>query len=360
MKVVAAEGAPLSVPLLEPFVIASGALDATRSIVIRLTVENEPGGRAVGLGEAAALPPVTACDQPDLLRELDAARKGLSTITFTDVSSLSRAVADRIPNPVLRAGVEAALLDAMGQLEGRSVAELLADGAPTARAFVTDITIPIAAPAHMADLAAAHRARGFSVFKVKVGRDLDADCAALRAIQARVPDARFRIDANGGYDLDAARALLDATQGLTIECFEQPCARGAEESMAELARSTPVPLVADESLRSPQDLELLLRTRCVAGVNLKLVKLGGLVAAAEVGRRARAAGLSIMVGAMVETRLGLSAMMHVASALGGADWVDLDTQMLLAREAFSGGYAQSGPELSLDGAPGLGIREVSS
>lgn len=359
MKVVAATGAPLSVPLLEPFVIASGALDATQSVVVRVTVEHDRQ-RAVGVGEAAALPPVTACDQTALMGDTTAAAPSLVGTEWTDANGLAAALAERVPNPVLRAGVEAACLDAWGKLVRRSVATLLAGDGAVARDFTTDITIPIGAPDHMAELATRHRAQGFHVFKVKVGRDVDADCAALCAIAQRVPDARFRIDANGGYDLVAARALLDATRALTIECFEQPCARGAEAVMLELSRHTRVPLVADESLRSAADLEDILASKCAAGVNLKLVKLGGLVTAYAVGRRARAAGLSLMVGAMVETRLGLTAMMHVAGALGGADWVDLDTQLLLAQEAFAGGYTQTGPRQTLSAGPGLGIEEVTA
>jgi L-alanine-DL-glutamate epimerase-like enolase superfamily enzyme len=150
--------------------------------------------------------------------------------------------------------------------------------------------------------------------------------------------------------------LASATSsGLVLECFEQPCARGDEAAHAELARTTDVPIVADESLRGEDDLRRIVAERSARGVNLKLVKLGGLVRALDVGEQAKAAGLSIMCGAMVETRLGLTAMMHVASALGGADFVDLDTQLLLTHERFVGGYDQDGPRMTLRTGAGFAL-----
>ncbi len=80
-------------------------------------------------------------------------------------------------------------------------------------------------------------------------------------------------------------------------------------------------------------------------MNLKLVKLGGPIASLALGRRARAAGLRLMAGAMVETRVGLLAMAHVVAALGGADWIDLDTAFLLASDPFEGGWSVSGPHI---------------
>ncbi len=95
-------------------------------------------------------------------------------------------------------------------------------------------------------------------------------------------------------------------------------------------------------------------------MNLKLAKLGGPLAALALGRRARAAGLRLMAGAMVETRVGLMAMAHVVTALGGVEWVDLDTAFLLAGDPFSGGWNVEGAHLRLTGEPGLGLAVTGS
>src|SRR6185503_9900774 len=231
-------------------------------------------------------------------------------------------------------------------------------GSSAARTLETDITLPISDPERMAATAAAHREAGFLCFKVKVGRDWRADLASLRAVAGEVPRARFRLDANAGFRASEALALLDAAlgDGLAIECYEQPCAADDLAGMAEVAARSSVPVVADESFRGAADLDRLVAARAADAVNLKLGKLGGPLAALALGRRARAAGLRLMAGAMVETRVGLLAMAHVVTALGGVDWVDLDTAFLLAHDPFAGGWRVDGPRIELTGEPGLGVR----
>ena len=209
----------------------------------------------------------------------------------------------------------------------------------------------------MAVTARGHAGRGFDCFKVKVGRDWRADLASLRAVAAAVPGARFRLDANAGFGAKEALALLDAAlaDGLTIECYEQPCGTDDLAGMAAVTAASPVPVVADESCRGPGDLDRLIAARAAHAINLKLSKLGGPLAALALGRRARAAGLGLMAGAMVETRIGLLAMAHVVAALGGVEWVDLDTAFLLAANPFVGGWQVEGPRIALDDTPGLGV-----
>jgi L-alanine-DL-glutamate epimerase-like enolase superfamily enzyme len=360
VTLVALEVEPLSIPVREPFVIASGRIDATRAALVRATVEDAAGRGAPGYGEAAALPPVTREDQPELLASIAAAAPRLAGARLGRLSDLAAAVARALPDSaVARAGVETAILDAWSRLAGVSVARALgapAQGTPTS--LITDITLPISDPTRMAEVARRHHAGGFSCFKVKVGRDWRADRASLRAVAAAVPGARFRLDANAGFSAADALALLDAAlgDGLALECYEQPCAADDLDGMAEVTACSPVPVVADESFRGPADLDRLVRARAANGVNLKLVKLGGPIAAASLGRRARAAGLSLMAGAMVESRVGLLAMAHVVVALGGVEWVDLDTAFLLASDPFAGGWSVSGAHIALSGGPGLDVR----
>jgi L-Ala-D/L-Glu epimerase / N-acetyl-D-glutamate racemase len=363
VEVVAIEVEPLSVPLRDPFVIASGRIDVTRAALVRATVEDADGRRAGGLGEAAALPPVTREDQPDLLSAIARAApalRGLRLESSADPwAALSAALSRVLPDSaVALAGVETAILDAWCRAAGVPLARALAGGGGSlVSSFFTDITLPISDPVRMVEAARRHHAAGFDCFQVKVGRDWRADRASLRAVGAAIPGARIRLDANAGFNAADALALLDAVlaDGLIVECYEQPCAADDLAGMAEVTARSPVPVVADESFRGAADLDRIVSARAAHGVNLKLVKLGGAVASLELGRRARAAGLRLMAGAMVETRVGLLAMAHVVAALGGADWIDLDTAFLLAGEPFQGGWAVSGPRLELTGEPGLGV-----
>ena len=359
-SVVSIEVEPLSIPLREPFVIATGRIDTTRAALVRATLEDERGRRATGLGEAAALPPVTREDQPELVDAIAAAAPGLRGAAIAGVDDVATVVAGALPDSsIARAGVEAAILDGWARLTGRPLFAALGAGAGTLAAteLLTDITLPISDPERMAAGAAAHRRAGFTCFKVKVGRDWHADLASLRAVAASVPDASFRLDANAGFAPREALALVRAAldDGLRVECYEQPCAADDLAGMAEVAAGSPVPVVADESFRSPADLERLHAAGAAQAVNLKLGKLGGPLATLALARRARAAGLRLMAGAMVETRVGLLAMAHVVAALGGVDWVDLDTAFLLATDPFEGGWTFDGPRLRLATEPGLGV-----
>ncbi|MBK6810204.1 MAG: dipeptide epimerase [Sandaracinaceae bacterium] len=350
---------PLSVPLIEPFVIATGRIDTTRAALVQATLVDAHGRRAVGLGEAAALPPVTAEDQPELLAQLRIASARMTDVELgrLDTPDEVQGLLDECfeGQPVARAGMECALLDAAAQLASQPLCTWLT-GAPP-RDVITDMTLPIADPAHMAALARGYSAQGFNIFKVKIGKAIDDDLRALALIAHAVPSARFRLDANAGFSADQALRVLDACHAheLQLECFEQPCGRDDLSGMARVTASTRVPVVADESVRTLTELERVIDARAASGVNLKLVKCGGPLAALRIGQRAREAGLAIMCGGMVETRLGMTAMGHVVCALGGVDFADLDTAFLLASDPFEGGYTSEGALLRFLDTPGHGV-----
>ncbi len=345
----------LSIRTVDPFVIATGEVHATRSVLVKAELREE-GGRAtaLGLGEGACLPGVTKEDQPDALAAVEAARAVLRDRVLDDPLSLRAALAAALPDtPVARSAVEVALLDAWARLDQAPLYRWL--GGERSPAFETDITLPILAPARMAELAQQWRARGFTCFKVKVGRNFAADLAALEAVCAAVPRARFRPDANGGLSPgEAVRWVAEARKrGATVECFEQPCA--TLEQMAEACAQLDVPVLADESVKTLADLERVAEAKAATGVNLKIAKSGGLLAARAIGLAAQARGWPLMVGGMVESRLGMTAAAHLCASLGGVEFADLDTAWLLAEDPFRGGYEADGPRYRLPDVAGLGV-----
>jgi L-alanine-DL-glutamate epimerase-like enolase superfamily enzyme len=351
---------PLRVPLVEPFVIATGRLDTTDAVEVAITLE-QGGERFVGLGECATLSPVTRETAAAVSEAIRALPLGTHGPTATDVPD---AIAPLLVGlgPVARAGVETAWLDALARAKGQTLARFLEAEVVRSGRLVTrhetDITLPIADPEHMGALARGWIRRGFRSLKVKVGRAVDEDVAALRAIVAAAPSARLRLDANAALTADEALALLEQARGAgaDVELFEQPCRAEDLAGMAEVVARGDVPVVADESCKTVQDVDRLVEARAATGVNLKLVKNGGPLASLAVALRARARGLTVMAGAMVETRLGLSAMLHVISALGGVEHVDLDTALLLAEDPYEGGYEEALPALVLrDEGCGAGV-----
>jgi L-alanine-DL-glutamate epimerase-like enolase superfamily enzyme len=348
---------PLCVPLVEPFVIASGRLDATRAVEVEVRL-NWNGRQAMGLGESACLPPVTREDQPDVLRAIDdAAPSLLGRALPANFGALEGALGEVFPDfPVARAGVETALLDAMARVASLPLRAFL-DGERGARtvALETDVTVAIAEPERMLRLARAWRARGFRALKLKVGANVDAEAGALEAIGRALPGVRLRVDANGGF---SAREAIDLGRscerlGLAVECWEQPCAADDLDAIAKVADALTAPVIADESVKNYDDLLALVGR--ADGVNLKLAKMGGVLAAYRIGTAAQARGFKLMAGGMVETRLGMTAAAHVACALGGVDFVDLDTAWLLESDPYEGGYRADGPRYTMPLTPGLSV-----
>ena len=349
------DGAALSVPLRDPFVIATARAFATQSVVVTARLATGE----VGLGEGAALPPVTREDQSAVLAAVAAAAERLTGAVIGSVDALT-AILDEtaFASPVARAGIESAILDAVSKHAGVPLRELLGgEVGRTTRTLVTDITIPILEQERMVTLAREWRARGFTCFKVKVGKDMDADVRGLHAIHQAIPGATFRIDANAAFSARQALHLAREVErrGIAVECYEQPCYAKDLDAMAEVTAALEIPVIADESVANAEDLARVVAMRAADGINLKLAKSGGPLATFALGQRARAAGLQLMTGGMVETRLGMTAAAHVVAALGGVEYVDLDTAWLLADDPFVGGYIEDGPRYTLVDAAGLGI-----
>ena len=297
MQIRAISTEPLQVPLVDPFVIATARVETTPSVLVQVTIDG-PSGPVTGLGEAACLQPVTREGPVEVEAALAAVGpsllgRSLAAPTVEAFAALVGPALDRVP--VARAGLQVALLDAVARARGQHLVALLAPGAPLPRHLTCDITLPILPIERMVELAGEWSARGFRTFKVKVGHDLDKDRAALLAVRARVPGARFRLDANEGFGAAEAVTLLRACleAGLAIDCFEQPCPRGDLDGLEAVQAAAPgVPVLGDESLRSEADLDAILaRGGRIGGVNLKIVKHGGVLEALALGRRARAGGL---------------------------------------------------------------------
>jgi len=246
-----------------------------------------------------------------------------------------------------KCALDIALHDLAGKVAGVPVHELLglsADLPPT------DFTIGIDEPAIVAERAS--RASQFPALKIKVG-GAD-DIATLRAVR-NVFDGPIRVDANTGWELDEAIGLLPELVELGVELIEQPFPARRLDDLRRLQEVSSLPIVADESSVTIDDLDAL--EGVVAGVNVKLAKCGGVGPAARMLDRARELGLRTFLGCMEETSVGIAASAAVASL---ADWVDLDGNLLLADDPFSG--LELGPDCRwlLSDRPGLGLNRRNS
>jgi L-alanine-DL-glutamate epimerase-like enolase superfamily enzyme len=323
------------------FATAHGASDTRENVVVRL----EHGG-AVGLGEAAglhyhgeSLAGIEAC--------LVQAAAVLRRLALDDLD----AVLDRLPpgSAAARAAVDMALHDLWGQARGEPLYRLF--GLDPRRAPSTSFTVGLDAPDRMGQRA---REAAMPILKLKVGgpgRRDDDDEAALAAVRAAAPDAAIRIDANAGWSRDRAARLIARLARYGIELVEQPLPVDDIEGLRWLGGRVDVPVFADESARTADDVTRL--RGAVDGVVVKLMKCGGLRAARAVIAAARREGMSVMLSCMIESSLAVTAAAHLAPL---CDLVDLDGPLLIRDDPFRGlGY--DGARLQLPEGPGLGVAE---
>ena len=340
----------LNVPLLAPFTIAVSRLDHIANVAIRLELHEG----CVGWGETPTLPQVTTEDQATAFQLLNEQARDLIGRDAGEWRRIARDLADELPEyPSVRAGLEMALIDALSRSWGVPLFRFFGG---CQRRLITDITIPICAADEAQRLAAQYEHRGFTTLKTKVGLNLSEDVERVRAIRHGHAHCRLILDANEGYTPEQALELLKVLRAHNIEpaLLEQPVAREDWEGMGRLAREAGVPIAADESCRSARDALHIARDGLAQVINIKLAKCG-VVESMAIAAIARAAGIDLMIGGMVETRLAMGFAAHFAAGLGGFAWNDLDTPLLLAADPVRGGYVANGAEYDLDtGSAGHG------
>lgn len=334
---------PIRIETAHPFQIARGTRKQYEVFVVTLESDG-----LEGMGEAAPHPfygespmSVRAAIQ-SIGRFLDVepetARANLNT-EGCDLFEVLR------PHASVRAALDAALWDLRGRREGLPVWKLI--GADAAKTPLTSYTIGFDQPEVVdakVDAAAAYR-----ILKVKVG--IPGDMQMLDRIIAR-SGKTVRVDANEGWDLEAA---IENTRELfrrRVEFCEQPLPHGDAEGLRQLKRVSSLPIVLDESIVDPEDVAACRDQG--HGINIKLVKCGGITRALALIEAARACEMSVMIGCMIETSLGVTAAAHVSPL---CDYADLDGNLLLASDPFEGVRVAEG-RLVLPNEPGLGVRRV--
>ncbi|HSJ33283.1 MAG TPA: dipeptide epimerase [Longimicrobiales bacterium] len=264
-----------------------------------------------------------------------------------EVLALERAEAavERVAgrNPAARAAVSAALHDLAGKRLGLPVWQMWG---LDAQMPMSSFTIGIDEPDAMVQRL--EEASSYSVIKMKVGSP--GDRRALELIRKHAPDRTIRIDANTGWSVKQAVALLPLLEELGIELIEQPFKSDDIESFRLLRERSSIPVIADESCRTAADIPRLVGA--VDGINIKLEKCGSLREALRMVHIARAHHLNVMMGCMLCSTLGIAAAMQIAPLV---DWTDLDGAVLLSTDPFRGPSLERDGTLRLNSEPGLGV-----
>ncbi len=321
----------ITVRTMRTFAIARSSADTFERVVLEVE-----GNGAIGRGEAA---PTRYYGQD--AESVAEALKGVEIRDAWDIEGMLTEN-DTLP-PTALCALDGALHDLAAKRLGVPVYRLLGLGRPEP---VSAYTLGIAD--RETTLADAKRLGGYPILKVKVGGWEDVE--TLRAVR-RASEAELWVDANEAFSPDEAPEVAARLREIGVGMIEQPvpASAGPEALRAVTEAALPVPVVADESAIVAADVPPL--AGCVSGVNVKLAKCGGIRRALEMIHTARSHGMSVMLGCMVETSLGISA---AAQLCGLVDFVDLDGAMLLADDPFEGLIYENG-NIILPEEPGLGV-----
>jgi L-Ala-D/L-Glu epimerase len=247
-----------------------------------------------------------------------------------------------------RAAIDGALHDLQGKLAGVPVWRLLGlrrEGPPTSW------TVWLGDPDDMARRAAAVGDR-FLRLKLKLGARDGLDVERVRAVRGTT-DVPLQVDVNEYWTLEEAREFLPQLAELGVDYCEQPLPAG-DPAGATLKRVSPIPIFVDEDCHTLDDVHACAQR--AHGINIKLAKSGGIREAVRMAHAARALGLQVMLGCMIESGLGIAAAAQISSL---CDHVDLDGNLLIAEDPWPGVELVDGVQLPSD-EPGLGVREAVS
>lgn len=340
------------VPMNEPFAIAGGSSSELETVFTRLRLADG----TVGHGEASPFPAFngeTASRSESRIRSAGKRWLGLDAGAWR---ARLQELEDWLPKGAgaARAALGMALLDAWTRRAGLPLRTLFGG----ARDRVTsDVTVTLGSPEEAYAAARRIRALGVRVIKLKVGFSAREDAARAAAVAKAHPRAALLLDANQGYGPSHSLELVRLLRGRGIRpaLFEQPAEADDLKGLIAFHRGCGVPVAADESLRGRADALKLARAGAAQVLNLKLMKMG-VLEAWDCGLIARASGLRLMVGGMVETPLAMGAAAHLAAGLGGVEFVDLDTPLWLAKNPTRGVGFGPGGVYDLSGVKaGIGV-----
>ena len=356
MKITKVRLGRISVPLRTPFKTALRTVNSVEDVIVEIHTDTGH----IGYGEAPPTGVITGDTTGAIIGAIqDHIGKlilGREVDEFEDLLQLVQK--SIVHNSSAKAAVDMALWDLYGQLYNIPVHKLMGG---SKKQIVTDLTISVNDPAVMVKDALDAVARGYDCLKMKVGVSPELDVARLSAVRKAVGnDITIRIDANQAWTPKQAVKILNSMQdqGLDIELVEQPVKAHDFEGLKYVTERSYVPVLADESVFSPEDAMTIMKMGAADLINIKLMKCGGLYNALKIASAAEVFGVECMIGCMLEAKIAVNAAVHLACAKNIITKVDLDGPVLCSEDPIIGGALFNEKIITVSDEPGLGIKGI--
>lgn len=351
MKIKSLESWPVTMRLNERYTIAYEHVDQTVNVFVRIDTDTGVSG----FGCAAPDEAVTGETSDSVLDTLSRANRdvlqGHDPLRY---ALLLERLADTLPNaPSARAAVDMAIFDIVGKVANLPLWKLLGGYRDSIKTSVTIGVLPLSDTTRRAKELID---QGFVCLKLKGGIDVEDDIKRVLDVRRAVGgDIELRFDANQGWSVEESRHFVERTRSAGLELLEQPTRRDQPDLLGRVAKTVPVPVMADESLMSLRDAFRLAKNELADMVNVKLMKVGGIFEALQINAVARAARLEVMIGCMDESALAIAAGLHVALARRNVAYADLDGHLDLVGDPAAGAVRLERGTLYPTSRPGLGF-----
>ena len=356
MKITDIQLGHLSIPLKTPFKTALRTVTHVEDVLVK--IHTDTGN--VGYGSAAPTASVTGNTSSSIKTAIEGHIKkqliGLSIEKFEEV--MLRLHTSLVKNASAKAAVDIALYDLYGQSHKAPVHKLLGG---YRNELITDITISVNEPEEMMRDSLDAVNKGFKTLKIKVGKDPEKDIKRLKHIREEVgPEIHLRVDANQGWTPKESVYVLQKMKdaGIRIELVEQPVKGHDLEGLKFVKDHVSIPVAADESAFSPQDVFKIIQMRAADLINIKLMKTGGMYNALKICAMAESAHIECMIGCMLESKISVTAAAHLAAAKSIITKFDLDAPILCKYDPIEGGALYKDDQIILSDEPGFGFKNI--
>jgi L-alanine-DL-glutamate epimerase-like enolase superfamily enzyme len=339
----------VSIEMKKPFKIALGSTESYEGYFV--SVESDDG--TVGYGEATTTPFITGDTLGSIEYELSAFSKNLIGMEESPELVNDKMKSMMKSSKASRNAIDCALWDIIGKKSGQNLKKILGNHKSSiATSYTVDLVDAKSAEKQAIDLAS----MGIKVFKIKMGSGIDQDVERVRVVRDVVGSKpKIYVDFNQAYTPKMTVEISKKLRDFNIEFLEQPVPADDISGLKFARDNSDIPIFADESIFTKRNVADILSREAADGINVKLMKSGGISDAIKMVDVAESFGVPVMIGCMVETRLANTSGLIVALSRSGVKYADLDGYNNIAKDSVDSGILMKNGEVVLErDLPGVG------